>query len=395
MFNRYRKTLLNLLTDIHNAREKPFKNVTKWRVIQEKLIKKIIYIENQIRLQKKEIKDLNFFRKNPLNRLSKTESFTVKNKIEQKEYLLDEYRWLLDIFHSVGDAIAFTFLHKLDIKPMTFKQTSGFMSEKAGLKKELRMFRYSFRCGIIAILNDLTSSLRYSDITLITKDGAKFIEVKSSENRNNRTDRQKENAQRVFKYLETDVTEDLYDIGQKMERRELGSPEINYLTTINQLIEVSKSKGFVYNLVEPGLLYFVSHNESSLDEDITTVFKNNGIEKPIAFMLNTMKFPEQGYYPFSLSITNPNNYLDFLKGDFTIIIFVDLRYVDKIAKRYKFTREPSDDPKFVFSFRNEKKITDLSQFNMSGHFFQRIPLEFVSLKWLFNDTFKRFFRSKP
>lgn len=395
MLNRYRKALIKLLTDVHDARNNPFENIAKWRAIQEKLIKRIIYIENQIRFQKQEIKDINLFRKNPLNRLSKTQSLAAKDRIEQKKYLLDEYGRLLDIFHSVGDAIAFTFLHKLDIKPMTFKQTAGFMSEKSGLKKEMQMFRYSFKNGIVAILNDLTSALRYADITLITENGAKYVEVKSSENRNSRTDRQKENAEKVFKYLETDVSEDLYDIGQKMQRKELGSPEINYLTTINELIEVSKSKGFVYHLVEPGVLYFVSHSEPFLDEDITLVFKNNGIEKPIAFMLNAMKFPGQGYYPFSLSLSNPQNYIGFLEGDFTIIIFVDLRYVDKIAKRYKFTREPSDDPQFVFSFKNEKKNADLSHFKMSRHFFQRIPLEFVSLKWLFTETFKRFFHIKP
>jgi hypothetical protein len=379
---------------VHNARENPFENIAKWREIQEALIKRIIYIENQIRFQKQEIKNINLFRKNPQNRLSKDESLAAKTKIEQKKYQIEEYRWLLDIFHSIGDAIAFTFLHKLDIKPMTFKETAGFISEKSGLKKEMQMFKYSFKNGIIAILNDLTSALRYADITLITKEGAKYVEVKSSENRNSRTDRQKENAEKVFKYLETDITEDLYGIGQKMQRRELGSPEINYLTTINELIEISKSEGFVYRLVEPGVLYFISHSDPSLDNDITSVFKDNGIEKPIAFMLNAMKFPEQGYYPFALSISNPHNYLSFLEGDFTIIIFVDLRYVDKIAKRFKFIREESDDPQFVFSFTNNKKDTDLTQFKMSGHFFQRIPLEFVSLKWLFEDTFKRFSHMK-
>ena len=394
MFNRYRKTLLKLLNDVHNARENPFENVAKWRDIQETLVKRIIYIENQIRFQKQEIKNINLFRKNPQNRLSKDESLAAKNNIEQREYQIQEYRWLLDVFHSIGDTIAFTFLHKLDIKPMTFKQTAGFMSEKSGLKKEMQMFRYSFKNGIIAILNDLTSSLRYADITLITKEGVKYVEVKSSENRNSRTDRQKENAEKVFNYLETDISEDLYGIGQKMQRRELGSPEINYLTTINELIEISKSEGFVYRLVEPGVLYFISHSDPSIDRDITSVFKDNGIKMPIAFMLNAMKFPEQGYYPFALSISNPHNYLDFLEGHFTIIIFVDMRYVDKIAKRFKFIREPSDDPQFVFSFTNNKKNADLTQFKMSGHFFQRIPLEFVSLKWLFEDTFKRFSQMK-
>lgn len=394
MFNRYRKSLLKLLTDVHHAREKPFENVTKWKDIQEGLIKKNIYIENKIRFQKQEIKDINFYRKNPNSRLSKADSLIAKGKIEQIEYQIEEYRRLLDILHSIGDAIAFTFLHKLDIKPMTFKQSAGFMSEKSGLKMEMQMFRYSYKNGIIAILNDLTSALRYADITLIKEDGATYVEVKSSENRNNRTDRQKENAEKVFNYLETDITEDLYNIGQKMQRKKLGSPEINYLSTINELIEISKSKGSAFRLAEPGLLYFVSHNEPSTNEDISLVFAKNEIEKPIAFMLNAIKFPEQGYYPFSLSIYNPNNFLDFIEGEFSIIIFVDMRYVDKIAKEYKFIREPSDDPQFVFSFKNEKENAELTEFKMSIHFFQRIPIEFVSLKWLFTDTFDRFSQLK-
>nr|MBK9653062.1 hypothetical protein [Bacteroidota bacterium] len=102
-----------------------------------------------------------------------------------------------------------------------------------------------------------------------------------------------------------------------------------------------------------------------------------------------MKFPEQGYFPFSLSIFNPNNYLDFLEGVFSIIIFIDIRYVDKIAKKYNFIRVPSDDPQFVFSFTNERD-SNLPQFNMSVHIFHRIPLEFVSLRWLLNDAFKKF-----
>nr|MBK9653063.1 hypothetical protein [Bacteroidota bacterium] len=134
------------------------------------------------------------------------------------------------------------------------------MSEKSGLKKELHLFRYLFKNGRIAILNDLTSALRYADITLISGGRSTVCRVKSSENNNSRTIRQKENADKVFKYLATDITENLYGFGQKIERWALGSPEINYITIVNELIETSKSEGFVYRLVEPGVLYFISHN---------------------------------------------------------------------------------------------------------------------------------------
>lgn len=390
MLHYYRQSIINLLSEVHDARRKPFVKIDKWLNIQEKLIKKIIYAENKIRSLKNDIKQINFTRKIPNKRLTKGESLQMKAKIDQKKYQLDDYKRLIEIYKSIGDAIAFTFLHKLDIKPQNFKQPSGFISEKSGFKIEKQLLRYTFKKGGIAILNDLTSVLRYCDITLITPEGYSAIEVKSSETKNKRVERQKSNAEKVFKYLNEDITDGLYGINATMQRVSLMSPEQNHLSLINTLIAKSRKEGSVFHLAEPGSLFFVSHRDPSIIGDISEIFKQYNIIKPLAFMLNSMKFTEQGYYPFSLIFFKPDDYLDFLEGKFTVIIFIDTRIIKEIAERFKFSVHDSDDPNYAFEFKSKSKNQGINAFKMSKHYFHRTIMELVSLNWLMNDTFLRF-----
>ena len=155
MINYYRQSIINLLAAVHEARKSPFENINIWQNVQEELIKKLSYAEKRIRFLKKEITEINKIRKTSYKRLSKDESLSEKANLKRKKLKLEEYRWLIDIYKSIGDSIAFTFLHKLDIKPQNFKQSSGFITEKSGFTNERRMFRYTFKIGGIAILNDL------------------------------------------------------------------------------------------------------------------------------------------------------------------------------------------------------------------------------------------------
>ena len=56
------------------------------------------------------------------------------------KYQIEEYRWILDIHQSIGDGIAYTFIHKLDIKPLNFKESAGFLSGKKGFILEKKYF---------------------------------------------------------------------------------------------------------------------------------------------------------------------------------------------------------------------------------------------------------------
>jgi hypothetical protein len=73
MLNLYKKSILALLEMLHAARIRPYDNVGKWLLIQETLVRRIIYVENRIRISKNKVTELNKQRKNPQARLSKEE----------------------------------------------------------------------------------------------------------------------------------------------------------------------------------------------------------------------------------------------------------------------------------------------------------------------------------
>ena len=374
---------------LHNARVKPFENIQKWLVLQEALIKKLIYVEKRIRSCKAEIKSLNIKRKNAKNRLSKEESKAVKERIKILKYQIKEYHWIISILKSIGDGIAFTFIHKLDIKPQNFKESPGFISGKKGLILEKKILRYSFRNNLVAILNDITSVLRYADITLITNDGYVPIEAKSSIMNNSRVKRQEDNTNKLFKYLTEDVTSDLYGDGSKiMQRVEIGSPEINYLDKFNEIIISAERKGFDYVKFENGFTCLITFEE--VDNSVFDLaVRKQGLTEPFAFHLDMYKFVEQGYYPFSLIYYNPKYYWDFLEGRLNILIFIDFAYLKKISIDNGYSIERAEEENWAFTFKSLDQNSNVKKFKMSEHYFFRSFMELVSIEWLMKDSFDR------
>jgi hypothetical protein len=377
------------LDQIKLASRDPFSNTKLWSSIQLIILKKIISLENKIREINDEIKNLNIKRKNPTNRLTKDESIEVKAKIKNFENKIESIRFVIDTYRSLGDAIAFTFINKFDIKPQNFKQSAGFISKKDGLKKELEMFREIYKHGDIAIINDITSVLKYCDITLVHRDGFIPIEVKSSDVINSRIIRQNENANKIFNYLETDITENLYNRPGVTQRVEITIPEKNYSTVINELIKHSEIHQNALKEVEHGLSYYVSRKfENSFMEEN---FKN--LKKPIITSLNQHKFSGQGYYPFSLSISESEDYYDFLSGKYIIFIIIDLEKYEKhyYQKGYKFS--DSDNIEFGFQIEPLKENSPFKMIKLSNHYFLRTAMEFVSLRSIIDDTINQIGRT--
>ncbi|PXX30623.1 hypothetical protein [Arenibacter sp. ARW7G5Y1] len=389
MINRYRKSIISLLDNLHEARKKPFENIEKWLFLQESLIKKTVYVETRIRENKLRIKEINKYRKTPNQNISKLESNSLKERLKVLKYQIEEYRWILDIYQSIGDGIAYTFIHKLDIKPLNFKESAGFLSGKKGFILEKKILRIAYKKNQIAILNDLTSVLKYADITLINENGINAIEVKSSNIQNKRVKRQAENSKKVFDYLSTDITTDLYGTEGVMQRKETSSPEINYTSKFNKLIKKCSEKGIQSEFFENGLLFVVAHNHFNKDE-MNNVFFNSGLDKPFAVHLNMHKFTKKGYFPFSLSFNKSNYYWDFLEGKLNVFMFFEFKTIEKIAERNGFIVEQSNEEQWAFNFINKNNAIPVSNFNISEHYFSRTFMEFVSLEWLIQDMFNQF-----
>lgn len=382
MIGYYRNSICKLLDQIKLASQDPFSNTKIWYSTQLTIVKKIILLENKIRDNNAQIKKFQILRKNPLERLSKDESIKVKLNIKKLEKKIENIRFVISAYNSIGDAIAFTFINKLDIKPLNFKESAGFISDKDGLKTELATFREIYKKGHIGIINDITSVLKYCDITLIHPNGFVSIEVKSSNVKNSRVLRQSENATKIFNYLETDKIENLYGRPGITQRVELKSSEKNYSKSINQLIEESKETKNAFKEVEKGLFYFVSRKFES------SFMKKNlmNLKKPMMISLNQYKFSDQGYYPFSLSITDSKDYFDFLNGEYVMMIIIDFDEFEKYFHKKGFEFSTTDDNEYGFEITPLKDGAYFQKIKLSNHYFFRVATEFVSLKWIINDS---------
>jgi hypothetical protein len=234
-------------------------------------------------------------------------------------------------------------------------------------------------------LNDLTTVLRYSDITLIN-DGQPFpIEVKTSELTNARTARQSEKAEQIYRYLETDHATELYGMKGEIRRVAMKVPERNYLPQLKQTIDRSTIDQIAFCSPEKGVLYVAISGDVELDDHLDLALRRYSIKQPIVYYLNSGKFQEQGYYPFSLSLA-PEHFMDFLTGELILITMVDLSQIERISAAHGFEAAFDSDKRWVLEFRSSSRELAIQ---LSDHLLGRVFYEFISLKRMLEDGFKR------
>lgn len=389
VFRRYKNTIIQLLDRLHLASEAPFDDINKWLSIQESLIKKIIYIEIRVRILKENIKHLNHIRKDPKNKLTKIESTSIKSKLKEYENYIEDYRLVISIFKSIGDGIAFTFISKWDIKPQNFKQSPGFISMKKGLTLEKKILRESFKKGHIAILHDITSVLRYFDISVFTEDTHIFIEAKSSKMENERINRQEKKGKQLYDYLLNDTTVSLYiEDGIKMIRVDAFSQEVNYIDKFNLLLESCRKTDYNFDYFEDGFVCLIVNecSKNASNDIFKRALKEIGVKCPISFYLNSHKFVEQAFYPFTLIFKRSEDYFDFIDGNISIIIILDFTTIQRIAAENNYKVTLTHDELWPLEFTCKDPLVEINKFRISIHYFSRIFMEMVSLEWLIRDS---------
>lgn len=321
------------------------------------------------------------------HRPAKEKAKKIKKKIKFYQDRIKQHKWMLFVWRCFGDAIVFLYLDKFAIKPFLYdfgssteKQTAGRLAGKEGLKAELSVAFDALESGVPAILCDLTNCIRHGDICLLGENDPVVIEVKSSTNTNLRIDRQLEAISGLHEYLSTDQSNKLYGV-HNLKRMELGVSEVNYRSTVHQLISQSRKNGFHHCSPEMGLHIFAlwGANVGELGGILS------GLDRPIAYFLNETKNAEAwgSYYPFTLSIDKPDELYAFLKGDVFLIVVIEIGVCQVLAKRKGWTLEFREFGDYAFAFiEDEEDKADPFRFNLSHHFVGRIAHEFVSLQWV-------------
>jgi len=387
MIGFYKSTLIDLFTKVQAIQNEPMRAVEQCYEIQQVLIKKIFYVEKRIQACKLLISNL---KSQIASRQTKEKAQEIKLKINQLYQKIDEYKHLLNTLKSIGDALAFTYISSWDIKPMAFKESAGFLSGKKGLQEERRILKVLFDKKIIAMLNDLTHTLRYGDISIFLGDGLfKLIEVKSGSQKEKKHLKQSEKLQKIETYLDTDVVDSLYAEGVKMARVNCHSIEEHHRDLLNDLINQALKSGFAYHEVEPGLAYIVDDARSldKIKESIQTFGKTGSV--PILCMLNSAKYLNGGYYPFILTIKNPNAAYAFFVGEIILMVAIDFNVLaDKLAS-HNLIVEYLNKPDYALKITNTNVDKKFDQIYIANHFFGRLAFEFLSLDWFAEEIIYR------
>jgi hypothetical protein len=384
-------TIKNLATKIRVIENDPDGQRLVCLEVQENLLKRITYFERCIRNVRTEIGTIKrILRGGGDKLLSKEDARKSKTYIKHLSNRIIAYQHTLKILRDFGDALVFIYLDKWDIKPMSFKESPGFITGKRGTRLERKVLREGFKLGMISIMTDLTNCLRYGDIITVRnlewgKLGlALFLELKSGKAKPAEPTRQEINVRKMIKYIHSDFTDELYGRKGLTMRRALVRSDENNRTVVNEVINEAISQGAAMRRAEKGVFYFASNVRR--EKDLGEYFGAPEFAgQPIVAFANDFKFSNTGYFPFTLSIVDPNALAMFYAGELVIATMVDSALmIDKFQEK-EIECTLLDGQEYVLELKPPGD-NEVGAYKVSSHFFNRLFIEFLSLDWFVSET---------
>lgn len=293
--------------------------------LQRLLIRHIIKAERRIIRLKRARARIKSQIKN--GRHAKQRSKSLKNLIDSVDVRLVDIYHLLFVWRCFGDGIANIYQSKYSLKHLYYnenyevKENAGFISGKAGFKKEYQIFRLGIRMGVPVVMSDLTNIIRHGDVCALAGEDPVPIEVKSS-NLNKRGERQVKQLTAIANFYSNDGATNFRGM-PLVKRVELRTPEINFEAEINQCIAEAAEKGCSSITPETGLTYFVFRKNYS-SQQVINFFEEKWGHVGKHTMLVQLTCDENWLpsYPFTLSLSAPNSFL-FIQELICIYIFID------------------------------------------------------------------------
>jgi hypothetical protein len=377
----YYKRLCRLHEKLHVLAKQPFENSMGWLEFQEELLRLTISVESKVLKEKQKKKELKGRLGDRDNRLSKEKAGIAKLLVKRSEDKIEQYHSLLSVIKSFGDAMAFTFIDRFELKATTFKEGPGFLINKKGSRLERKCFRAAYQMGAIAILNDLTNVLKYGDLTLVSDSRpAGFMEIKSGKHRNQREERQRERMYKLVDFLNYDTPTDILRPGLISHRMAIAKPLEDHIDRLNQLIARAAAAPVTVEEVEQGLIYIITYGQVP-DELIGQTFGKFPLRKPIPFFFNQFKYNRLGYYPACLVFRDRGRYIDYLAGKLQIFVLWDTAvWEDNLATQSLRLSEQAEGEFMAFRidglFKGEPFGIEVGHYSIN-----RILFEFLSPGW--------------
>lgn len=320
-------------------------------------------MENKIRENEKIIRE-----QKGKNAVERNERIEIGNIINKRKDEIYDLKGNIIKIKDIMDALAYTIFSKFDLKWLGEGQSSGYISGKKGIEKELEVLHEIINDDKIAILNDLTNCIKVGDISEKQDDRINLIEVKTSGGKNHRIIRQEEKRQSFMEYLHNDTIE---NFNGKNFRRLYTYKEENYLVQLNEMLDISINENVIIQEMEEGLYYSVmykpeNHNMIEMKDII------DNIKHPICYNLNIFKNEEDlTNNPFLNYFDNVIDYMNFIIGDLLIVVFLDFDILrNKLEEKDIIIKRINDDKwacelEFIIKRKKDKMF-------LSKHYFNRI-----------------------
>lgn len=391
MNNRRRKVLYGLLESLRQLEAAP-DDCNRVFDLQYGIRTKIISVERQQRRLATRFADLR--RALRTGRNPKAVSLRIKRQTKACENRQADNDAMLRNLRAIGDGIAYSYFNRFDLKPLAFKEDSGFISGKVGSALELQILRRLCKEGAQAILCDVTNVLRYGDI-VIAYDGEppRFLEVKTSELTSPRRQRQAASAESMAAYLHDDKPHEIR--GFKVRRHAVSSMPTYHVAQLNDVIAAAYGADSGTALVAPekGLAYFAIAPHGGEGDDTVRPLVNHVIaEMPKAHLayLNAGKEHWDTYYPYVLAIRDSTHVVDFMAGDLELVVACDadhlVRQLDELGCSLTVLK---DEDYFGLVVPKNPRPTDVQYMNVGHHYWGRIFTECMSLESFAREVAER------
>jgi len=319
------------------------------------------------------------------DRLAKEDAKRVKASLTRCAELVEQLRRMLFAWRCFGDGIASAYQDKYALKHLYYdanynvKESPGFLSGKAGFRREWKLLRKGIQMGVPVVLADLTNIVRHGDLCALAGRDPVPVEVKSSSNRNARTARQISQLYELANFYANDGAKSFR--GKPNLRREvLQLPEVNHFEAANECVTEALQQRFAMVQPEPGLRYLALRTDN-LDDRRLGEFLAPSI---LAHVLT----PSPDWlpaYPFTLSL-RPGNLVPFLLNRVAMLVLVDLAYLKALFTGHGVHATIMMDG--VHAIQLCQDPTDLYQgvIRVSQQKFGRVAGEFQSLAWFAEET---------
>tara|TARA_R110002167_G_scaffold91458_1_gene246065 strand:+ start:127632 stop:128939 length:1308 start_codon:yes stop_codon:yes gene_type:complete len=365
--------------------------------LQKLLIRQIVKVETKTRRLKKVRHRLKSAKSSVGKRLNFTRELKRKKALEIKSLLesctkrLNDYKQLLFLWRTFGDAIAGIYQSKYSLKHLFYdgeynpKQDAGFLSGKEGFLLEYKSLVLGIKNGIPVLLCDLTNVVRHGDICLMGAEEPFLIELKSSKNQNARTQRQGEQLKKLGSFLATDEAKNFRG-GLNTKRVPYRNKEVNYFDEINYCLTTAMKKGVCLIKPETGLSY-ISFTYQTFEEQknkITKVLEEVVSQTSMMMTLTPTEtsLPLQSYV---LSFSAENG-CHFIQEDLHVFAIIDIAEIKKQYKQLGVHAVALMDGIHAFQLCLDEGDLMKGVIRVNEQLFLRIACEFQSLSWFTEET---------